>query len=77
MHMPPYPQPLPQGGGGLWCNLPVSWATLNQCGNNWLKEIRSRPVASGRVTFLNDCGPHRHLRTFFTKQKLFLLKSWF
>ncbi len=42
MHMPPYPQPLPQEGGGLWCNLPVLWATLNQCGNNWLKQIRSR-----------------------------------
>ncbi len=35
------------------------------------------PVASGRVSLLNDCGPHRHLRIFFTKQKLFLLKSWF
>ncbi len=42
-------------------------AILNQCRNNWLKEICC-------VSLLNDCGPHRHLKTFFTKQKLFLLK---
>jgi hypothetical protein len=30
---------------------------------------------SGRVTLLNNCEFHRHLRKIFTKQKLFLLKS--
>ncbi len=43
----------------------------------WELLAAANPVASGRVTLLNDCGSHRHLRTFFTKQKLFLLESWF
>jgi hypothetical protein len=41
----------------------------------WELLAEGNPVTSGRVTLLNNCGPHRHLITFFTKQKLFLLKS--
>jgi hypothetical protein len=40
----------------------------------WESLAEGNLVASDRITLLNDCGLHRHLRTFFTKQKLFFFK---
>ncbi len=34
-----------QKSWAIWPNAAL-WEILSQCGNNWLKEIRSRPVAS-------------------------------
>jgi hypothetical protein len=41
----------------------------------WEKLAEGNPVSSSHVTLLNDCGPHRYLKTFIIKQRLFLLKS--